>query len=123
MHSLVSNVGRVRKSVVGAISLTEMLLLVSNEMLSTSNDIGALDAFDGAGHRDTSQDGIRAEPLPVAASGGNAANGAGDGAQLNVDAFVAMLGTHAVTTGLHEFGVPGGGDIDTSGESRVEVGC
>lgn len=76
-------------------------MLVGNEMLGASNDTSILDTLDALGNGDTRQDGVGRETLPVPATFGSAAEGAGNGAESNVDALALELLTHGLATAVH----------------------
>lgn len=127
MHCLVIQIGTkgVRDIIAVALSfgdLAEVLLLIHDEVFGTSDDTGILDTLDGLGHQSTSQNGIRRETLPVAATLGEFAQRTGDRPQLNVDSLVAELLAHRLTAEVSQLLIPSGSDVDTGREGRNMVG-
>jgi hypothetical protein len=104
-------------------SLSEVLLLVEDVMLGTSNDTSILDTHDSFCVENTRENGIRTEAFPVATTFGTAAKRANDRTEHDIDTLVAVLAAHVVTTGVGEGSVPCCGNGDTGGEGRYEVTC
>ncbi len=99
-----------------------LTLLVADKVLGSSNDTGILDALDGLGHRDTSENGIGRETLPVAAALGGPAKGTGDGAELDVNALALVFLAHGLASIVHKSLVKGGRHGHACGENRGEIG-
>ena len=106
---------------VGLGRLAEVLLFVTDEVLSASNDTSILDTVDVLSDSDTRKDWVRGETLPVTATLGTAAERTNDRAELHVDALAVVLGAHAVTALVEETTVEGGCNGHTAGEDTVVV--
>jgi hypothetical protein len=122
VQSDIVDVGRDSIRDVGT-SLSEVLLLVEDVVLGTSNNTGILDTLDGLGVQDTREDGVRAETFPVTTSLGTAAKRANDGAQHDIDTLVTVLTAHIITASVGEGSVPCCGNGDAGGEGRYKVAC
>lgn len=101
--------------------LTEMLLLIADEMLCARNDSSVLDSLDRLRHHDTSQNGIGRKSLPVSATIRVPAKRTSNGSQLDIHTLVTVLLAHGPAAEVGETPVPGSGYIDAGGESRNVV--
>lgn len=102
--------------------LTEMLLLVGDEVFGACDHSGLLDALHRLGHGNARENRIWTEALPVSTASWDAPKRTNDWAQLHVDAFVAELATHHVAALAPEASIPGRRDGTTGGEGRDVVG-
>ena len=145
MHGLVIDVraqcGRnVVASACAFTNLTEVFLLVSNEMLRRSDDSRTLDSdgtiskviaatvvkddilpLDGRSDQLSSQVWVRRESFPVATTLRCATQWATDGSQLNIDTLASEFFTHSHTPGTGQVTTPGRCDIHTGRESGGSV--
>jgi hypothetical protein len=89
-----------------------MLLLVQKEVLGASHDTRILNTLDRLRDSDTCQYGIGAEALPVSTAFGDAAEWSCNRAELYIDTFAAVFGSHGSTTALEKSRTPCRCDID-----------
>ena len=99
-----------------------MLLLIRNVMFGASNDTSLLDTLDGLVYTNTREHRVRRETFPIAAPSGVSADGSDGRTKLDVNALLAVLDTHVVTTKVEQITIPRGANGHTGGESRDVVG-
>lgn len=99
-----------------------MFLLVCNVVLGASNDTSFLNTLDGFVDSNTGEHGVRREALPVAAACGMSADGSNGGTKLDVDALLAVLDTHVVTTKVEQVTIPRGANGHAGREGGDKVG-
>jgi hypothetical protein len=75
-----------------------MFLLVGDVVFGASDDTSFLNTLDCLVHSNTGEHWIGREALPVAATSGVSADGSNGRTKLDVDALLAVLDTHVVTT-------------------------
>ena len=94
-----------------------------NVLKMRRNPLGLLTPLHRLGHGHARQVRVGREALPVAAAGGRAAQGAGYGTQLHVDALGAELAAQGRPTPPEQVAAEGGGRVDAGREHRVAVRC
>lgn len=102
-------------------SLSEVLLLVEDVVLSASNDTSILDTLDGLGVQNTRKDWVRAEAFPVTSTFGAAAKRTNNGTKHDIDALVAVFAAHIMATLVGKLSVPCGSNSNAGGECGNEV--
>jgi hypothetical protein len=98
---------------------TVMLLFITDEMLGTGDDASILNALDGLGSTNTSQERISAKSFPVSTTGGDPSQ-IHHGRKSNIGTLVTELFSHSMRAFVDEIPVPCAGCVDTSGTEKIQ---
>lgn len=96
-------------------------LLVAYQVLYCRNDTLLLDALDGQGASDTLDNGIRAEPLPVAATQGLPPQGTNRGPEIDIGTLAPELFAQRNPSCVDQVLVPGSSSGDSSRKGRDAI--
>jgi len=102
--------------------LTEVLLLVGDVMLSSSDDSGILDTSNRLGHGMASSIRVNSEAFPVSSTSSVTTERATSRTEENVDTLLLELSSHQLASLIPESLAPRGTSADTGRESAVVVG-
>lgn len=98
-----------------------LTLLIADKMFRARHNARLLNTLDRRGHGKTSQNRVRREALPVAATLGHPTQGPGDRPQQDRDTLCIRLPAHGQTSLEDEFLVKGGGCCLARRKCRVVV--
>jgi hypothetical protein len=99
-----------------------LTLFIHDEVLSTSNYVGILDANNSVGESNTRHIRVDGEAFPVTATSGHATQRTSSRSKENINTLVMLLLAHLLATVLPEMTAPRGTGRDADGEGTRIVG-